>query len=154
MQYVFLLASGAPNSRAAPGSPHSSYATVQKRNFTNTDSLSCFFIELNSCTSEMSCFSCSSYKDDKHVSCTFPVFEKARNLRNATGHYACSLTPTKSPNLLLAPGVIEPRDILSPVAKTVWQKISAACRTKWFSVYFYCYWWRMYPFYLSLSVPT
>jgi len=26
-QYVFLWASGAPNSRAAPGSPHSSYAT-------------------------------------------------------------------------------------------------------------------------------
>jgi len=28
VQYVFLGASGAPNSRAAPGSPHSSYATV------------------------------------------------------------------------------------------------------------------------------
>ena len=28
MQYVFLWASGAPNSRAAPGSPHSSYDTV------------------------------------------------------------------------------------------------------------------------------
>jgi len=27
VQYVFLWASGAPNSRAAPGSPHSSYAT-------------------------------------------------------------------------------------------------------------------------------
>jgi len=32
---------------------------MQKGNFTNTDSWSCFFIELNSCTSEMSCFSCS-----------------------------------------------------------------------------------------------
>jgi len=28
VQYVFLWASGAPNSRAAPGSSHSSYATV------------------------------------------------------------------------------------------------------------------------------
>jgi len=28
VQYVFLWASGAPNSRAAPGSRHSSYATV------------------------------------------------------------------------------------------------------------------------------
>jgi len=27
VHYVFLWASGAPNSRAAPGSPHSSYAT-------------------------------------------------------------------------------------------------------------------------------
>jgi len=27
VQYVFFSASGAPNSRAAPGSPHSSYAT-------------------------------------------------------------------------------------------------------------------------------
>jgi len=30
VQYVFLWASGAPKSRAAPGSPHSSYATVDK----------------------------------------------------------------------------------------------------------------------------
>ena len=28
VQYAFLWASGAPNSRASPGSPHSSYATV------------------------------------------------------------------------------------------------------------------------------
>ena len=28
MQYLFLWASGAPNSRVAPGSPHSSYATA------------------------------------------------------------------------------------------------------------------------------
>jgi len=28
VQYTFLWASGTPNSRAAPGSPHSSYATV------------------------------------------------------------------------------------------------------------------------------
>jgi len=27
VQYLFLCASGAPNSRAAPGRPHSSYAT-------------------------------------------------------------------------------------------------------------------------------
>jgi len=27
LQYVLLWASGAPNSRTAPGSPHSSYAT-------------------------------------------------------------------------------------------------------------------------------
>ena len=32
MQYVFLWASGAPNSRAAPGSSHSSYATGHKEN--------------------------------------------------------------------------------------------------------------------------
>jgi len=28
VQYLFLWASRAPNSRAAPGSPHSSYATT------------------------------------------------------------------------------------------------------------------------------
>jgi len=33
VQYVFLWALGAPNSRAAPGSAHSSYATVHKPNF-------------------------------------------------------------------------------------------------------------------------
>jgi len=31
VQYVFLWASGAPNSRAAPGSPNSSYATAFSR---------------------------------------------------------------------------------------------------------------------------
>jgi len=30
VQYVFLWTSGAPNSRAVPGSTHSSYATVEK----------------------------------------------------------------------------------------------------------------------------
>jgi len=30
VQYLFLWASRAPNSRAAPGSPHSSYATASK----------------------------------------------------------------------------------------------------------------------------
>jgi len=33
VQYLFSWASGAPNSRAAPGSPHSSYATAVQLDF-------------------------------------------------------------------------------------------------------------------------
>ena len=34
-------------------------------------------------------------KDDQYFSCTFPLFEKATNLFNATGHHAYSPTPTQ-----------------------------------------------------------
>jgi len=61
---------------------------------------------------------------NKNVSCTFPFFEKATKLFNATGHHACSLTPTKS--------FI---DILLQAAK-VWAKISVANFTKLFQSIF------------------
>jgi len=40
------------------------------------------------------------YDDDEYVSCTFPYFENATNLFNATGHHACSPTPTKISTVL------------------------------------------------------
>ena len=40
MQYVFLWASGTPNSRTAPGSPHFSYATAFGLNFDLTRAVS------------------------------------------------------------------------------------------------------------------
>jgi len=43
----------------------------------------------------------------------FPFFEKATNLFDATGHYACSTTPTKISI-----------DILSPAAKTFGLKLA------------------------------
>jgi len=55
----------------------------------------------------------SRYKNDKYLSCTFPFFEKATNLFNATGHYACSPTPTKIST-----------DILLPASKTFGLKLA------------------------------
>jgi len=59
------------------------------------------------------------YKEDKYFSCTFPFFEKATNLFNASGHCACSPTPTK---IYI--------DILLPAGKKTWPKISEAYFTK------------------------
>ena len=59
----------------------------------------------------------------------FRVFEKATNLFNATGHHACSPTPTKiSIDILLLP------------AKTFGIKLAQPIR-KMISIYFYC--WRV-----------
>jgi len=53
------------------------------------------------------------YKDDEYFSCTFPFFEKATNLFNATWHHACSPTPTQISV-----------DILLPVPKTFALKLA------------------------------
>jgi len=52
-------------------------------------------------------------KDDKHFSCTFPVFEKAPNIFNATGHHVCTATPAKIST-----------DILLPAAKAFGLKLA------------------------------
>jgi len=53
------------------------------------------------------------YKDDKYFSCTFPFFEKAKNLFNVTGHHACTATPSKISI-----------DILLPAAKAFGLKLA------------------------------
>jgi len=75
----------------------------------------------------------------RYFSCTFPFFERATNLFIATGHNACSLTPTKISI-----------DILLPAPKTFGLKIIVAYFTNWFQSICTVGGWRMYPFNLSL----
>jgi len=66
----------------------------------------------------------SCYKDDKYFPCTFPFFEKATNLFNATGHHACSPTPTKISI-----------DILLPAPKTFRLKLAQPTSQNDFNLY-------------------
>jgi len=61
----------------------------------------------------MSCSSHLTLKRRQIFSCTFPFFEQATNLFNATGHHACSATSTKISI-----------DILLPATKTFGLKLS------------------------------
>ena len=61
----------------------------------------------------------------RYFSCIFPFFEKATNLFNAAGHYACSPTPYQ--NLHWYPPTS---------SKNIWSKISIAYFTKWFQSVF------------------
>jgi len=67
------------------------------------------------CGLQRDLMSCSSWLtlQRRYFSCTFPFFEKATNRFNATGHYACSPTPTKIST-----------DILLPAAKTFGLKLA------------------------------
>ena len=74
----------------------------------------------------------------------FRFFEKAPNIFNATGHHACTHTPTEISI-----------DILLSAAKTFGPKISVAYVSKWFQPTFTVGGWRMHrPFNLRLLAPA
>jgi len=93
--------------------------------------------------------SCSSrltlhYKDDKYFFLAhFRFLKKLTNLFTATGHHACSPTPTKISI-----------DILLTAAKTFGLKISVAFFTKLFQSIFTVGRWRMYLLNLPLLAPA
>jgi len=81
------------------------------------------------------------YKDNKYFSCTFPFFEKAKNLFNASGHHAYSPIPTKISI-----------DILLPATKHLAQNYRSLLH-KMISI-FTVGGWRMCPFNLPLLAPA
>ena len=93
-------------------------------------------------------------------SCTFPFFEKATNLFNATGHHACSPTPTKiSIDILSSIEVKTSNRAVTHTSKVsnnknIWPKISVAYFTKLFQFIFSAGGWRMYPFNPSLLLAA
>jgi len=69
----------------------------------------------------VSCSGRLTLQNNQYFICTFPLFEKAANRFNATGHHACNPTPTKIPLL---------SSYQQQKQLAIWPKISVAYFTK------------------------
>ena len=83
------------------------------------------------------------YKDDTYFSGTFPFFEKATNIFNATGHHCMQPHPYQNLHWYC---------LIS--RKNIWPKISVTYFTKWFQSIFTVGGWKTYPFNLPLLAPA